>query len=727
MTVNRLICTLVICSATVAPAHAQLSDAEFEAIRLSRVVTAIRITEAITLDGRLDESVWQQAVPATDFFQKLPDNGAPSTERTEVRFLYDDDNLYIGVTCYDSEPSRLLIRDLREDFTFNASDLAQIFLDSLHDGRSGFTFVVNPAGAKRDTQVSNNGRANQDWDGVWDAKTSSTDEGWFVEYRIPFRTLRFSESPSQEWGLNITRRILHRNEESNWAPVPIRYSGTRAALAGTLRGLENIRQGRNLKIKPFVIGAGRQSVASGRLRTDRDYDGGLDLKYGLTSSMTLDATYRTDFAQVEADQQQVNLTRFSLFFPEKRDFFLENSGTFAVAGTTGFNANRANLVPFFSRRIGLSAAGAPLPILGGARVSGQVNKYDVGVLAMKTERAGSTPSNTYLVGRVRRNILSTSWVGAIVTDRESALPNDYNRVYGPDVHLQLFDRLEVDSFLLRSDSPGKSGRDQARTLRTAWRADELIVSAEYNLVGANFNPEVGFLRRRDMSHYSGFVTLRPQLRSSDTIRNLNFTTGVDYYENGDGQIETRTQEATVGVQFANNGFVNFNITETFERLVSAFAIRPAVSIPVGDYQYRRYSAAVRTGNNRKVGATGNVAWGDFWDGRSESLRGGLNLRPNHHLNVDLDYSRNRVTLRNGSFTTQLIGARVLYGFTPRAFFNAFLQYNADTHQVSSNLRFNFTHRPLSDLYLVYNDRRDTTTGQVLERAVIVKLTNLLSF
>ena len=360
-------------------------------------------------------------------------------------------------------------------------------------------------------------------------------------------------------------------------------------------------------------------------------------------------------------------------------------------------------------------------------MSGQVNNYDVGVLAMKTEQVGSTPSNTYLVGRVRRNILSTSWVGAIVTDRESALPNDYNRVYGPDVHLQLFDRLEIDSFLLRSDSPGKSGRDQARTLRTAWRADELIVAAEYNLVGANFNPEVGFLRRRDMSHYSGFIALRPQLRRSDTIRNLNFTTGVDYYENGDGQIETRIQEASVGVQFANTGSVNFNVTATFERLVSPFAIRPAVSIPIGDYRYRRYSAAVRTGNNRKVGANGNVAWGDFWDGRSESLRGGLNLRPNYHLNVDLNYSRNRVTLRNGSFTTQLIGARVLYGFTPRAFFNAFLQYNADTHQVSSNLRFNFTHRPLSDLYVVYNDRRDTTTGQVLERAVIVKLTNLLSF
>jgi hypothetical protein len=721
-----------------APAAAQLSEAEFETIRMNKVINAVQITEPITLDGQLDEPVWQTAQPATDFYQKLPRNGTPASERTEVRFAYDEDNLYVGVTAFDSDPDRLLIKDLREDFDFGTTDLIQIFIDSLRDGRSGFTFVVNPAGARRDTQVSNNGTTNQDWDGVWDAKVSRNEKAWFVEYMIPFRTLRFSQSSTQEWGLNVTRKIMHRSEENNWAPIPLRYQGTRAALAGTLRGLEGVRQGRNLKIKPFVIGGGTQARAATALRTNSDFDGGFDVKYSLTPSMTFDATFRTDFAQVEVDQQQVNLTRFNLFFPEKRDFFLENAGifTFGGVGQSVFSTNVGNLVPFFSRRIGLSAAGTPLPIVGGTRVSGQVKNVDVGVLAMKTERFGATPSNNYVVGRVKKNIFSTSWIGAIVTDRESDGPNDlpapdgsgtasYNRVYGPDVHLQ-FDQLEIDSYILRSDTPGREGRNQARKLQTAWRDDELSLSAEYNAVQRNFNPEVGFIRRGAISQYSADAGWRPQLRRSNTIRNLIFSSALDYYDDDFGEIETRTQEGTIGVQFVNNGSVNFSVNETFDRLVEAFAIRPAVALQAGDYRYRRYITSVNTGNNRKVGGTANVSWGDFWDGDSQAVTASLDIRPNYHVNIDLNYTRNQVALPSGEFTAQLLGARLLYGFSPRVFFNAFVQYNADTDQVSSNLRFNFTHHPLSDIYVVYNDRRDTS-GRLVERAFIVKVTNLFTF
>ena len=434
-TYSLLICPFLIISA--AMAHAQAVQIDHDAIRATRIVTAVKITEEITLDGRLDERVWTEAPAAGDFFQKLPRNGAPSAERTEARFAYDEDNLYIGVICFDSQPDKLLIRDLREDFDFGTTDLVQIFIDSLHDRRSGFTFVVNPAGAKRDSQVSTNGGANQDWDGVWDAKVTLGDHFWSMEFVIPFKTFRFSNAPSQEWGVNVSRRIMHLSEESNWAPVPIRFNGNQADMAGTLRGFENIRQGRNLKFKPFAVGGGTQLRTGAQRRTTRDFDGGFDVKYSLTPSMTLDATYRTDFAQVEVDQQQVNLTRFNLFFPEKRDFFLENSGIFAFgAGARNFNQSTNNFVPFFSRRIGLSAAGTPIPIVGGTRVSGKVGANDVGVLAMKTEASGSTPSNNYLVGRYKRNLLRTSWVGAIVTDRESGVAGDYNRVYGPDVHFQ---------------------------------------------------------------------------------------------------------------------------------------------------------------------------------------------------------------------------------------------------------------------------------------------------
>jgi hypothetical protein len=714
--------------AVAAPAAAQSVPIDHNAIRATRITTAVRVTEPIALDGRLDEAAWARAPIASDFYQKLPDNGAPATERTEVRFLYDSDNLYVGVRCFDTQPDKLLIKDLREDFDFGTTDLVQIFIDSLHDRRSGFTFVVNPAGARRDSQVSLTGGANQDWDGVWDAKVSMAEDAWYIEFVIPFKTLRFSSAEVQEWGVNLSRKVMHLNEESNWAPVPIRFSGNQADMAGTLRGLENLNPGRNLKIKPFVIGGGTQTRAAGASRTTWDRDAGFDLKYSLTPSMTFDGTYRTDFAQVEVDQQQVNLTRFNLFFPEKRDFFLENSGNFAFgAGNRNFNNTSSNLVPFFSRRIGLSSAGTQIPIVAGGRVSGQAMGNDVGLLVMKTEELGSTPSNTYLVGRYKRNFLRQSWVGAIATDRESSLSNDYNRVYGPDVHFQFFQRLEIDAYALRSDTPGRSGRNMARQFLTAWRDDELTISAEHNAVQPNFNPEVGFVRRSNMSQWSGDVSWRPQIQRSDTIRNLTFSSSLDYFENGEGVMETRTQEGTLGMQFENSGSLNFTTSQTFDRLVRPFAIRPGVVLPVGDYRYRRYTASVNSGSNRKVGVTGNTSWGEFWSGHNRSYTANLDIRPNYHLNVDLTYSRNQVTLPQGDFTTGLVGARILYGFSPRAFFNAFLQYNRDTHQISSNLRFNFTHHPLSDIYVVYNDRRDTTSGEVLERAIILKVTNLFSF
>ncbi len=729
---NKAIYTLLLCPMLImsaGSAQAQAVQIDHDAIRATRIVTAVKISEKITLDGRLDERVWAEAPAAGDFFQKVPRNGSPASERTEVRFAYDEDNLYIGAICFESQPEKRLIKDLREDFDYIGTDLLQIFIDSLHDRRSGFTFVVNPAGARRDTQVSTNGGGNQDWDGVWDAVVSLGDRVWTAEFVIPFKTLRFSNAPSQEWGVNVTRRIMHLNEESNWAPVPIRFSGNQGDMAGTLRGLENIRQGRNLKFKPFAVGGGTQFRSGAQRRTTRDVDGGFDVKYSLTPSMTLDATYRTDFAQVEVDQQQVNLTRFNLFFPEKRDFFLENSGIFLFgAGPRNFNQAASNLVPFFSRRIGLSAAGTPIPIVGGTRVSGRLGNNDVGALVMKTEALGSTPSNNHLVGRYKRNLLRTSWIGAIVTDRESGVAGDYNRVYGPDVHFQFWQKLEIDSYALRSDTPGRSGNNMAKNLLTTWKADEVTLGAEYSAVEENFNPEVGFVRRGNMSQYSGDVAWNPLLRGSDAIRNLKFGATVDYFNNNaTGQLETRTQEATTGIQFENNGNINFVVNQTFDRLVRPFAIRSDTAIPAGDYDYRRYTVSFNTGNNRKLGLTGNTNWGEFWHGDNRSYAAGVDYRPNYHLNLDLSYSRNEVTLPTGAFTTGLVGARVFYGFSPRAFFNAFLQYNADTHQVSSNLRFNFTHRPLSDLYLVYNDRRDTVSGELLERAVIVKVTNLFNF
>jgi hypothetical protein len=698
---------------------------DYEAVRQSRVVSAVRIAEEITLDGRLEEPAWKLARPAADFIQNTPRPGEPARHQTEVRFLYDDTNLYVGVTCFQSPDAPIVVNDLVQDFNFGQSDALNLILDTLHDRRSGFMFMTNPGGARRDGQTSNDGQSgNIDWDGVWDVKVSRFEGGWIAEFEIPFKTLRFASAPSQEWGFNMTRAVRRANEQSNWAPVPIRFSATRVSLAGTLRGLNNIRQGRNINVKPFIVAGSTQVRTGDLMETTRslgrvkDYDGGADAKFSLTPSLTLDATFRTDFAQVEADQQQVNLTRFNLFFPEKRDFFLENSGTFAF-GPGG------NLVPFFSRRVGLSAAGTPIPIVGGGRVSGQVGKYDVGFLAMKTEDQGATPSNNYVVGRVKRNLLSSSWVGALMTSRNSSTA-DFNRVYGADAHFQFYQRLEFDSYLLRSDTPGLSGRDMAKRFQTAWRDDEFSASAQYNEVQTNFNPEVGFIRRRDNSQYQGDVSWQPQLQNSDLVRNLNFATSVDYYRGGTGGIETRAQEATMGIEFESSANASFTVTNTFDRLLSADSIQ-GISLAPGDYEYLGYSLGARSNNTRRISGNGSVNWGEFWDGTRRSFSGGLSVKPDHHLNVSLSYARNNLRLLNGTSNSHLFGTRVVYGFSPRSFFNAFLQYNSATREVSTNIRFNLMYKPLSDLYVVYNDRRDTTLGQPMERAIIMKVTRLLTF
>ena len=347
---------------------------------------------------------------------------------------------------------------------------------------------------------------------------------------------------------------------------------------------------------------------------------------------------------------------------------------------------------------------------------------------MKTESTDTSPSNNFLVGRIKRNILTNSWVGALLTNRDSTTVGDHNRVYGGDLHIQV-DRLELDSYLLRSDTPDKAGKNQARKLAIAWRDDELFGLVEYNTVQANFIPDVGFVRRTDVTQYSGDFSWSPQFRESETIENLIFGTGLDYYEGPTGKVETRTETLNMGVQFENGATIDFDLNHIFDRLADPFRIRrdPDLFIAVGYYRYRDYRANFTTSPSGRITGNGFFDWGEFWDGHRKSFGGGVIIRPDYHLTVGLNYEHNRVTLPGASFTTDLVATRFTYSFTPRALINAFIQYNADTHEVSSNIQLRITHHPLSDLYLVYNEGRDTANGQPVERALIVKLTNLFKF
>jgi hypothetical protein len=713
-------------SAQTAGSPAPIEPIDYSTVRLSRIVTAVRTDEPIVLDGRLDEAAWSRARPATGFTQRQPRTGAPASQNTEVRVLYDDDNLYIGAICYDTEPSRIIMTDLREDFGTYDNDTIGFSIDSLHDRRTGFNFIVNPAGAKFDSQSAHDGdQINTDWDAVWDVRTTMNDKGWIAELVIPFKTLRFTRMASQEFGFQISRRLRRNNEDAQWSPLPRRYNSfVRPSFAGTLRGLDDLKPGRNLKIKPFVTA----STASAGGPQERHADGGFDLKFGLTPSLTLDGTFRTDFSQVEVDQQQVNLTRFNLFFAEKREFFLENSGLFRVAGNRGGNsAGSSDFIPFFSRRIGLSGSGVPIPILGGSRLTGSVGRYDIGALAMRTEEDSGVPANNFVVGRVTRNFLDNSWIGAIMTHRDSTRAGDTNALFGVDVNFRFFQRLEIASYLMRTDTPDKDGRDQARMGEVAWRDDDFSVEGRYETLHDNFNPEVGFVRRRDVEHYSTGVSWLPRVRWSPLMRNLVFSGQFDYYGNSHGHLETREQQLTAGIDFNNGGSIDLSFLPTFERLRSPFAIRSDLAIAPGDYDYRRWQMSYNSDRSRLLSGNVTIGAGGFWDGDSTSVTGELDLKSNQHLTIGATLGRNMVDLPDGSFSTTLVGARIQYAFTSKMFLNSFLQYNADTDRITTNTRFNLIHRPLSDLYVVYNDQRDTTGGTLVGRALILKFTNMFDF
>jgi hypothetical protein len=698
---------------------------DYDKARAERVLRAVRTTTPIIIDGKLDEEAWQAASPATNFIEVQPTHGIPASEQTEVRILYDDVNLYIGAFCYDSHPKEIRVNTLQKDFTSNNTDLFAVVLDTLNNRQSGFSFWTNPAGARRDTQIDLDGeRTDQEWDGVWDVATTVNEKGWIAEIVIPFKTLRFSDVASQEWGLNMVRRTRRTNEDSTWTPLPLRITSiTRTSYAGRLVGIEGIHQGRNFKFKPFGIGSMSKVGATGN-RTSKA-DGGFDVKYGVTPKLTVDGTFRTDFSQVEADEQQVNLSRFNIQFPEKREFFLESSGIFEIASTP---EETANVLPFFSRRIGLSPAGLPIPIVGGARLSGRAGAYDVGAIAMRTEEDSGIPANNFVVGRVRRNLPGTSTVGAIFTSRDSSVPGDFNRLYGADTRLRFFDKkLDVVSYFLGTEGPSGKDGGQAQLLGAAWRGDRLKVLSQYEHLDPTFRPDVGFVRRAAAAHADTQVSWDQRVPRSEWLRDWIATARLDRFADSHGVVETRQQSVTFGIVLQNAAQFVAGPVKEFEHLSVPFAIRPNVILPVGDYEFTRYTLTGNTDLSRSISGTFNASTGDFWHGTSQAFSGTLNLKAGHQFTVATTVNQTVAKMPEGDFTTTLASARVLLGFTSHLFLGTFLQYNATTNQFTSNTRFNFIHHPLSDLFVVYNERRDTVTSALIDRALIVKFTNMFDF
>ena len=722
-----------------------------------RKLQAVRTTDPIAIDGRLDEAAWRQPSAATGFTQSEPDEGQPATEETEVRVLYDQTTLYIGIFAHDAHPDRIVVNDLKKDFTALGGDSVEIVLDTFHDEQNGYLFTTNPMGAKYDAQMINEGReVNADWDAVWQVRGRIAENGWFAEMAIPFRSLKFLNKDPQTWGINFLRRIPRRNEENYWAPVPRNYRLARVSLAGALEGLTGLRGGRDLRIKPYAVASGTRILEQS---TRGKADAGVDVKYGVTPSLVLDATINTDFSQVESDEQQINLTRVSLFFPEKREFFLENSGVFQfgpgdergqssalrrVTSTGGSSRSRLNevaqpandLIFFFSRRIGLNDAGSAIPILAGGRLTGRAGAYSLGAMNIQQRASATSAATNFMALRLRRQLLASSDVGIMFLNKDAA-GTHYNRAFGADANFRFFRNLNLNGYAAKTFSPTRApapktpaptGSDMSTRLSVNYPSAVWNIRASYTAIGERFDDELGFVPRLGVKKFDGSIGNHFRQKST-WLREIYPHFEWHNIDRWNGNLDSRYLDYHVLFRFQNGGSSEPGINSNVEQLTAPFVLsrRNNIVLKPGRYDFSEFFLWYEPDPSAVVGLTGRFAIGDFYSGTLQSYKGGATIRPSERVNVQTTLTHNRYRLPEGDFNTSLLTSRINYSFSTRLFVNALIQYNSDARQWSTNVRLDLIHRPLSDFFLVYNDQRDSKNGDLLNRALIAKMTYLFSF
>ncbi len=689
------------------------------------------------IDGVLDEASWASAQVVDKFVQQEPQEGQPATDRTEVRVLYDDGRLYIGIHAFASLAVSATEMRRDADRLFD-EDNFQVILDTFHDSRNGYMFVTTPLGAKLEQQIFDEGEGggrggtaniNRNWDGVWDAAAKIVSDGWTAEIEIPFSTVRFVPRDAQVWGVNFQRHIRRKNESVLWAPIPKAYTLTRVSMAGELHGLSEISRGLDLRLKPFFVGGVRDVRATRSSRTtDAIRDIGLDARYGLTAGLNMDVTINTDFAQVEVDEQQVNLTRFGLFYPEKRDFFLENSNFFTMGTGSAFTVTPVQTDLFFSRRIGLSDAGMPIPIVGGVRVAGKSGRNNIGALDIQTDDFFGTPGANFFVGRYSRDILKRSRVGAIFINKDAVGGAQFNRTLGVDANLAPSANLQIQSYIAKTETPGKDGNDMAYFGRIAYRDPKWNLYLNYLDVQENFNAEAGFVQRTGIrttkAHFG--PTPRPSKGSVKLFEPMYVLT---YTTDQNNRLVYRNHHLMLGTTLRDDTFINVFYQKTLDVLDVPFRIRPDVTIPVGVYPMHEWYFTMNTSPGKKFYSRATVSPVDFYGGSrlNMSLAGGA--RVSSRFSAELQYNRNDVKMPWGDFLVNLSTLRVDYTFSPRLTVRSLTQYNTSTHEISNNVRFNFIYRPGSDIYVVYNDLSQTGLPADIfgkkDRQLVVKATYLL--
>lgn len=681
-----------------------------------RTVTVTRLSpgDTVTLDGRLDELVWKGATPATGFLQRDPDNGAPATEATDVRLLYDASRLILGVTLYDREPQRVLGNQMQRDQSFAADDRFMWTLDTFLDGRNGFFFEINPAGAMGDALVtpasggffgSELGAViNRLWDGIWLARVQRTEFGWTAEIEIPFRTLNFDPNVDA-WGINFQRTVRRKNEESLWTGYGRNQGLARMSNAGRAIGLHDLSQGLGLDIKPYLVGS--LSTAPGRGRPSRisSADVGLDAFYNITPALRANVSVNTDFAETEVDQRRVNLTRFPLLFPEKRDFFLGGASYFNFRADPG-----QDIAPFFSRSIGLDQNGLPQRIDLGAKLTGQAGAFDLGVLQVRTADDGTQPGEDFSVLRIRRRVFQQSYFGSLYTRRAARIPGaDDLHTTGVDLVLRTSsfrgsDNLEFNGYYVWTSNPLGTGDSFARGFLFRYPNDPLRANFLLQDVGPNYRPAVGFVDRAGIWRINPDAGYRWRPKGHRFIRDIDMSFELTYYWSRPGSRLLTTQNVfrPLLLNFHDGSNFRFEVKQHYERLEEDFEISDGVILPEeAEYEFMRYAFIGATSDHRPVSVSSRVEFGDFFSGRRREFTLALGVRPRRGVALTLEGQRNVLDLAEGSFDTNVFRALANTQFNPWLSIGNNVQYDSVSKVLGWQMRFRWIERPGNDLFFVY--------------------------
>lgn len=675
-----------------------------------RIANAARVSRAPRLDGTLNDPLWQAAAPITDFRQREPAEGEPATESTSVRILYTRRAVYFGIVCSDSRPAQIVATELRRDLSQALDDYFEIIVDSTHDHRNAYVFEINPLGTQRDGVITEEQTGDMygdefdpGWDGVWTSAARVTAQGWTATVEIPFTTLNFMQSRDVVWGINFKRFIRRKNEEDLWSSWRRSFGINKISQAGDLSGISEINSGRLFIVKPYLLGGYRhlppQAAFSGLPAGSTPlYTGGLDMKIGLRSNLVANLTGNTDFADADVDITQFNLTPYKIFFPEKRQFFLENAGIF------NFPLDGEGDLLFFSRQIGIDPiTGQEVPINGGAKITGSLGGFDLGIMDVDTRSHGPNPYANFGVVRVKRSIFGQSYVGVIGVDKRSGNPLDsFNQTGGADARILLTKNLVVTGVAAQTRTPGLTGGQSDVGGSATFRSNLFDFIAEHHKIGRNFNPEVGFLERNNtVSDYlDGNFKPRPHIPG---VRELNFESFLFHAPDTSGLLQTQEWQATFRALFNNGAYSDDDIIDNFaQRITTPFNLYKNIFIPVGYYRWSRHQLTYGSAEDRRL--TWNVyeRFGSYYDGRLNEARLRGTYRASEHLSVSLGEQWNRFRLPQGNFSIIFGDLETDYSFSRFLMLSTLVQMNtANTQGSSANIRLRWNYRPDSDFFIIY--------------------------